>query len=330
MQSMLFKGLANMAGVNVKPPVDTNEQKIAKLAIQIRQQMLAEEKKQIEDEQTCIGLYSHWFYSLLALIESAFRLAFHIVVVTLLIIFRYVIYCVSCGKSDVNIALDHQMSRCSLYSGLFMAMIGNLVTPWKPSLYMYPKSSTLCKPIVRSGIHTQDNFTSTLDVESACANVCCCCCKSMCGFKNGFCPCCGNPPESALPAYKLVQVSLSTVGCCSEGTGWYKCVGGEEQTKKIMELQVEVSKETQEATKKFYCTNYEVSSFEELVARDIYHQQQQPNIQPSAPVLVEQVQMTDQTISKQIQIPQNNAYAQAHQANAHASAVPLVQATRIA
>ena len=221
-----------------------------RLAIQVRDKMASVEASNTEAEQTCFSLYAHFFISLLGLIEATVRLAFHVVVVCILYLGYYIVYCVSCGKAKLTDIFSHQQTRCSLYGGLVFAMLGNIFAPWKPPLYMYPRSSTLARPGSGtsgngngsgSGIHTVDGFHSSLDIESACATACCCCCNVLCDFKHGYCVCCGSPPESALPGYKLVQSSLSVVGCCRYGSGWYKCLGGEVALQKIHELQAEVS-----------------------------------------------------------------------------------------
>jgi len=250
--------------------------------------MKAEEGRLSEEEQTCVALYAHWFVSLLGLAEASLRLLVHLLIVGLALLLYYLIYCLSCGKSSLGVTLTFQMSRCSLYAGLCMAMLGNLFAPWHPPLYMYPRTSTLARP-VPDGVHTADGFSSALDIESACADACCCCCNACCGLKKGYCVCCGIPPESALPAYKLVQVSLSSVGCCRAGTGCYKCLGGPEADLKVAELQAEVARETMEATRTFYLKHYECSSFEELVGRDILGrtapvQQQMPPVSGMQPM----------------------------------------------
>jgi hypothetical protein len=239
------------------------------LALNVRGVMKAEEDKATEEEQTCVALYAHWFVSLLGLAEGCARLLVHLFIVGLACLLYYAVYCLSCGKTSLNVTLAFQMSRCSLYAGLVMAMLGNLCTPWKPPLYMYPRKTTLARP-VPAGIHAADGFNSALDVESACASFCCCCCNAVCGLNKGYCVCCGIPPESALPPYKLVQVSLSSVGCCRAGTGCYKCLGGPEADAKIKEQQEEVARETADATRQFYLRHYDCASFEELVEREVF------------------------------------------------------------
>jgi hypothetical protein len=106
--------------------METPEQKTARLAGDVRRRMQQHESQVKTKEQTCIGLYAHWFLSLFALFECALRLMVHGLIVALWVVLYYIVYCVSCGKAEVNDVMTHQMSRCSLYSGLFFSMIGNL------------------------------------------------------------------------------------------------------------------------------------------------------------------------------------------------------------
>lgn len=78
--------------------------------------------------------------------------------------------------------------------------------------------------IPRSPNQIQD--ISVLDIENFLVNDVLCCCCNCCGCRNGHCACCGQPSEAMLLPYKLAQISLFTVGCCS-GCGMYQWVGGE-------------------------------------------------------------------------------------------------------
>jgi hypothetical protein len=103
------------------------------------------ERQSKEREMTCISLYCHWFLSLLVLCECAARLMIHIFVVLIFFLTYYLVYCLSCGKANMGELKGHQLSRCSLYSGLLFAMFGNLVTPWNPAFYMFHLPTTLSR-----------------------------------------------------------------------------------------------------------------------------------------------------------------------------------------
>lgn len=78
------------------------------------------------NEITCISLYCHWFLSLIVLMEASIRLMIHLTIVLVFFICYYLIYCLSCGKANIGMMKGHQLSRCSLYSGLIFAMLGNI------------------------------------------------------------------------------------------------------------------------------------------------------------------------------------------------------------
>lgn len=237
------------------------EQKRVQLAVQVRQRMNRADNVQKQSEQSCCDLYAHWFVSLLALCESAARLTVHSAIVGVVLILYYVIYCLSCGKVSVSNVMGHQMSRCSLYSGLLFAMLGNILVPWNPVLYVFHQSGTLSRPNVPGSLlHLQD-IPSALDID--CWSCCICC-----GCRKGHCVCCGQPAESSLPPYKLAQISLLSVGFCS-GCGWYQCVGGDSFHRKLDKAFSEVDVENAEATRAFYQQNYNCTSFDELFRRDV-------------------------------------------------------------
>jgi hypothetical protein len=166
----------------------------------------------------------------------------------------YLVYCLSCGKANMGQLKGHQLSRCSLYSGLTFAMLGNLGFPlphwpsypsqWclgiRPSICFIdqPLSPGFSLPLSLSSNRSLSPLrpniaqangpisASPLDIENFLVNEVLCCCCNCCGCRHGHCACCGQPSEAMLLPYKLAQISLFTIGCCS-GCGLYQWVGGE-------------------------------------------------------------------------------------------------------
>lgn len=97
-----------------------------RLAHAVTTKMREVENQSRQHEMSCCALYCHWFLSLFALAEASIRLMLHLSIVLIFFLGYYVVYCLSCGKANVGMMKGHQLTRCSLYSGLMFAMIGNL------------------------------------------------------------------------------------------------------------------------------------------------------------------------------------------------------------
>lgn len=260
-KSILRAGAA-AAGLEAPRRTESNEQKIAKLAVEVSQRMAAAEKQSRDQNETCLGLYGNFFLSILGLAESAVRLAVHFLVVLLFFFGYYIILCLSCGKAESGASMRHQMSRVSMYSGLLAAMLGNIVMPWRPTLYLFHTPSTLSRPRVPR-MMDEKGLPSSLDIENCCVEACCCFCN-VCGCRRGQCSCCGDVAESALPPYKMAQSALFVVGCCN-GCGAYQCTGGSALSSRMDELNTQTARDSAAATTAFYNKVYSVSSWDELV-----------------------------------------------------------------
>lgn len=245
------------------PTKESTEKKIARLAVEVSQRMKATELSNRDNNETCIGLYCNFFLSIFALAESAVRLVVHLLVVPVFFFGFYIILCLSCGKAESGNVMRHQMSRISMYSGLVAAMLGNILIPWRPTLYLFHTPATLSRPSVPR-MAEEKGVPSSLDIENFCVEACCCICN-ICGCKNGQCVCCGFVDESVLPPYKMAQSALFVVGGCS-GCGFYQCTGGTALTRRLDALVSESARESAEATTQFYRANYNVASWDALVA----------------------------------------------------------------
>mmetsp|Transcript_4485 Transcript_4485/g.8349 ORF Transcript_4485/g.8349 Transcript_4485/m.8349 type:complete len:315 (-) Transcript_4485:1317-2261(-) len=280
--SILRAGAAAAGLESQRTTTATREQQIAKLAVEVCQRMTTAERESKDQNETCLGLYGNFFLSILGLAEAAARLTIHFIIVLLFFLGYYIILCLSCGKAESGIAMRHQMSRVSLYSGLVAATLGNILMPWRPTLYLFHTPSSLSRPHVPNMQH-EKGVPSSLDIENCMIDACCCCCN-MCGCKRGQCLCCGTVAESILPPYKMAQSALFVVGCCT-GCGCYQCTGEPALTNRINELNTEVEQESRDATSAFYQRLYNVPSWEVLVSSRfggsavVQGQVQQPPVQ---------------------------------------------------
>lgn len=279
MFSSILRAGAAAAGID-SPKHESRERKVARLAVDVCQRMKAIEAENKRKNETCLGLYGNFFLSILGLFESTARFGVHLLIVLLFFFGYYIILCLSCGKAESGDAMRHQMSRVSLYSGLMMAMLGNILIPWKPTLYLFHTPAVLSRPNVPYMMEER-GLPSSLDVENMCIDACCCCCNS-CGCKKGHCACCGVVYESSLPPYKLAQSALFVVGCFS-GCGCYQCTGGSALISRVDKLNEEVYKESATATSQFYQSQYKVASWEALVQSRLGSSPQPSAPQPNAP-----------------------------------------------
>jgi hypothetical protein len=126
MFNSILRGAAAAAGLEAPRASESREHKIAKLAVDVNQQMAIVEKDSKKANETCLGLYGNFFLSILALAESAARLLIHFFIVLMFFLGYYIILCLSCGKAESGNAMRHQMTRISMYSGLVAAMLGNI------------------------------------------------------------------------------------------------------------------------------------------------------------------------------------------------------------
>ena len=126
MFSSILRAGAAAAGLEPAKRTLSRDQQIAKLAVEVCQKMTTIEKSKKEESETCLGLYGNFFLSIFGLAESAVRLVIHFSIVVIFFFGYYIILCLSCGKAESGIAMRHQMSRVSMYSGLMTAMLGNI------------------------------------------------------------------------------------------------------------------------------------------------------------------------------------------------------------
>jgi hypothetical protein len=132
------------------------------------------------------------------------------------------------------------------FSSSPLAFLSLSVVPWNPAFYMFHRPTTLSRFLPLSlplslSLSPNGPFSSLrpniaqangpisaspLDIENFLVNEVLCCCCNCCGCRHGHCACCGQPSEAMLLPYKLAQISLFTIGCCS-GCGLYQWVGGE-------------------------------------------------------------------------------------------------------
>jgi hypothetical protein len=98
----------------------------ARLAHSITIKMKEVELQAKKEEITCCALYGHWFLSLIVLAECSIRLTIHCTIIAVFFFLYYLIFCLSCGKANIGMMKGHHLARCSLYSGLLFAMLGNL------------------------------------------------------------------------------------------------------------------------------------------------------------------------------------------------------------
>lgn len=113
---------------------------------------------------TILGLYVHWFLSLIGLFESLSKcflfslmpLLYGFIWIALFIIY-YIVLCFSCGRTDgipvINTLMENtcksitnSMSLFCLYIGLLIGMIGNLIIPWNAPFSFYKTQVILKRP----------------------------------------------------------------------------------------------------------------------------------------------------------------------------------------
>lgn len=98
----------------------------SRLAHSVATKMKETENQAKQSEITCCSLYCHWFLSIAVLAEASARLIIHLMIVLIYFIGYYFIFCLSCGKANIGMLKGYQLTRCSLYSGLIFAMLGNI------------------------------------------------------------------------------------------------------------------------------------------------------------------------------------------------------------
>lgn len=200
-------------------------------------------------------LYAHWFLTVLAMFETCARAAVHGFIALIFCALFYFIYCLSCGKTKFFSTFTafgyHNLKMCSLYAGLVCSLIGNIIMPWNPPLYAFKRTIHLTRP---PGVNS-----TYLDFDGYIRGGCCAICCGSC------LPEIGLPKERCL---KLLLISYggstATLSCCyGAGGGCMSYATGLERSR------LEMVRENETATIDFYQQTYQVSSFDELIARQL-------------------------------------------------------------
>jgi hypothetical protein len=210
------------------------------------------------------GLYIHWFFSLIAMIECIIRLFVVIVIIAFWSLFIYISCCISCGKTynmpsePIILALG---SRYSIYSAFLCALIANVVCPFMPTLYFWKRRVTLLRP---PGMPRR----RPLKVDDlSCISCCLCSCPEFghsMFISNGV----------SVPTWKMAEVYLSTVALLHI-LGDYQCRfdawpslcsmhPGVERY--LAEASQAIILDIMEDTKRFFQGAYRCDSFETFLA----------------------------------------------------------------
>ena len=142
------------------------------------------------------GLYIHWFFSVLALVECIVRLVLYGVAIFIWSLILYLSCCLSCGKT-VNMPSEPLMVACvaryAIYSTFMCGLISNFICPFAPVLYFWKRRVSLIRP---PGLQRQRPLCRD-------EHACCTCTEFGHGMflSNGI----------DVPVWKMAEVYLSTV-----------------------------------------------------------------------------------------------------------------------
>lgn len=120
---------------------NTGDPRISQLAQTVSSHMTQteEEAYRISDPTVCT-LYLHFVLSLFGIIECALRLVFILLFLFTWFVIYYLIQCFSCGKNqDISMSTPYYLTAFWLYLGILCGLLGNLVVPWSPGLYFWPR-----------------------------------------------------------------------------------------------------------------------------------------------------------------------------------------------
>ena len=107
--------------------------------VSVRMTQAEEEAYRASDPSVC-ALYLHFLLSLFGIIECAIRLVFILLFLFSWFVIYYLIQCFSCGKNrDVSMSTPYYVTAFWLYLGILCGLLGNLVVPWSPGLYFWPR-----------------------------------------------------------------------------------------------------------------------------------------------------------------------------------------------
>ena len=162
---VLSKGLEAFSNIiNTANNININSPEIL-LANEVSNQMSAYESSSKDSlKPSILGLYAHWFLSVIGLFESFFKcilmfilpLTFFLVWIALFLIY-YIVLCFSCGRTDgipvinnlmekVWISVQNSSSLFFLYFGLVFGMICNIIIPWNAPVSFYKTQVVLKRP----------------------------------------------------------------------------------------------------------------------------------------------------------------------------------------
>ena len=223
------------------------------------------------------GLYIHWFFSFLALIECICRLIVCGVIIFAWSLVIYLTCCLSCGKS-VNMPAEPFIvvvaGRYGIYSTFLCALVANVLCPFAPTLYFWKRRVVCLRP---PGVPRKRALKTDQHM--------CCTCPEFghaLFIQNGV----------AVPTWKMAQVYLSTVavlhilgvfhGC--NGSSWASlCVVRATAEAYLDAASQAIIMDSNEDTMRFFRGAYGVDNFEGFLARQHGQWGGAASYEPTAP-----------------------------------------------
>jgi hypothetical protein len=99
------------------------------LAKEVRSNMTASEVANRHSHRPSIcGLYLHFFVSIFAVLECLIRLLVHVLILLVLGLTYYLVYCLTCGRSTAEfmLCIAHHSAMYGIYSGLLCGLMANI------------------------------------------------------------------------------------------------------------------------------------------------------------------------------------------------------------
>lgn len=253
-------------GTNV-PNGDSRSQQINRLAHYVKNKMVEVERATGVVEPSVCALYLHFFLSIFALIESIVRVLIHALILLVAMLGYYIILCLTCGKFEGGVFIQHHLRMYFMYWSLFFAIIGNIIVPWHPPAYAF---HSLTHKFTRPEA-VDNHVLDALNTASCCCN-CNCCLQSF-----------GLPThlilQSSLLSYGLAR-ALSPSLCCGEALPTMCSYDG--YCSYMLHLDAQ---DKAVATIDFYRANFHCDTFAELVLRELG-----PGGFPPPPAMIQQQQ----------------------------------------
>ena len=230
----------NAAGVNTNGVLWRNQRETLEKDVSAR--MRTYELKSIEDSEASVaGLYIHFFWSIIALVECCLWFGIYSAAYALTFVIYYLQKCLSCGKGCTK-ECDEQMReilhsisrRWGYYFITPTFLLGNIIMPWSPPLYFYKRYDKLYYPNNRHSTY-RELTRETREQNVPCLCWCCYKCTDSCMDEEEGCCACGGVEKHDIPSYMSVGRHLIVVGCGDACQNIDDDDVGLERARKVME-----------------------------------------------------------------------------------------------